>query len=152
MEKLKDLGLGIKTLCSILNPQEFRKKFAGKSSYPADLDMAAQGYDIANVFFSCMHAGCFNDSAQGKMSGFIVNLSIDGARGKTQFDGNREAIIPMSVCHWEQVPGGSLSLVVDERLEPCKSLDFGCGGVGFPDRPEVSSSETNQGLWEEHHQ
>lgn len=152
VEKLKDLGLGIKTLCSILNPQEFRKKFAGQSSYPADLDMAAQGYDIANVFFSCLNGGCFDDSSQGKLASFIANLTIDGARGKTQFDGNREAIIPMSVCHWEQGPGGSLSLVVDERLEPCKSLDFGCGGVGFPDRPEVSSSEQNQGLWEEHHQ
>jgi len=152
IEKLGDVGLGIKTLCSILNPQEFGKKFAGQPWYPADLDMAAQGYDIANVFFSCMRGGCFDDSSQGKAASFIANLTIDGARGKIQFDGNRDAIIPMSVCHWEKGQGGSLTLVVDERLEPCKSLDFGCGGVGFPDRPEVSSSEPSQGLWEEHPQ
>lgn len=152
IESMGKLGLGIKTLSCIKNPLELSKSLASESSEPINLDMAAQGYDIANVLYMGMQKGVFKEGSNEGPVEFVSKISVDGPRGKIQFDANREAVVTMNVGHWESGANGELKRVVDERLEQCKSIDFGCGGVGFPDRPEPVSAEANQGLWEDHQQ
>ncbi len=154
-EPIKSLGkegLGIRTLTSMLNPVEFEKSLAGKSGRSLNLEMVAQGYDIASVLYSCIQKGLFAEGASEKPAEYISKLTIDGPRGKIQFDANREAIVPMAVGHWVTDPNGGIKRVVDADLDQCRSIDFGCGGVGFPDRPEQAPVDSNQGLWEEHQQ
>lgn len=144
--------LGIRTLTSIKDPLKLAKSIEpGMPVHPTP-GLVAQGYDIANVFYSCIQSDCFKDDSVDKVIDFISKLTIDGLRGAMAFDANREAIVPMNITHWERDSKTGLIRVVDEVVGPCRSLDFGCGGVGFPDRPELTTPEPNQGLWEEHQQ
>lgn len=152
VSKLKNSGLGIRTLCSLVDPVGLFKAASFGALTSPDLDMVAQGYDIAAVFYSCLNAGCFAESSIEKASQFASKLTLEGPRGNIQFDANHEAVLAMRVSHWEKGADGGLLRVVDEQLEPCRSIDFGCGLVGFPDRPEAASQDVNQGLWEEHQQ
>lgn len=152
LEMMGDNGFGIKTLSSIRNPLNLAKSLAGEMTESVNLEMAAQGYDIANVLFSCIQKGVFLDGQNQKPNEFVMKLSIEGLQGVVRFDANGDAIIPMAVGHWESDSSGGFKRIVDEQLEPCRSIDFGCGGVGFPDRPEPLSENSNQGLWEEHQQ
>lgn len=154
-EPIKELGksgLGIRTLCSIKDPIAFGKSIDWKEAGNPDLAMAAQGYYIAGIFYSCLQEKAFEGSSLQKTYEFVSKLTVEGPQGKIQFDANREAILEMEVCHWEHDSNGSLIRVLDEKFDKCHSLDFGCGGVGFPDRPELAQPETGQTLWEEHNQ
>ncbi len=147
-----DNALGIKTLSSIKNPVDLAKSLAGEMSESVNLEMVAQGYDIANVLFACIQKDVFSDGNNQKPGEFVTKLSLEGLRGVIRFDANGDAVIPMAVGHWESDSSGGFKRIVDEQLEPSRSIDFGCGGVGFPDRPEPLSADSNQGLWEEHQQ
>ena len=152
LKTMGDDGLGIKTLSSIKDPLNLAKSLAGEMTEPVNMEMAAQGYDIANVLFSCIQKGVFSDGQNQKPYEFVSKLSLEGLRGVVRFDANGDAVIPMAVGHWESDSLGGFKRIVDEQLEPCRSIDFGCGGVGFPDRPEPLAENSNQGLWEEHQQ
>ena len=152
LKSVADKALGIRTLSSVKNPVNLANDLKEETPGAINLEMVAQGYDIANLIFSCIQKGVFSSGQDQKAHEFVMKLSVEGLRGLLRFDANGEAIVPMAVVHWETDPGGGFKRIVDEQPEPFRSIDFGCGCVGFPDRPEPVSAESSQGLWEEHQQ
>lgn len=152
LKSIGDKAVGVRTLSSIKNPVNLANDLKGELPGAINLEMVAQGYDIANLIFSCIQKGVFTGGHDQKPHECIMKQSVEGLRGLLRFDANGEAIVPMAVVHWETDPATGFKRIIDEQPEPFRSIDFGCGGVGFPDRPEPLSAESNQGLWEEHQQ
>ena len=75
-----------------------------------------------------------------KLIGIIEQLEIDGPRGKISFDKNHVPILDVMVQEWKQ-DGNAIRQRIVQNLGQQKSLDFGCGRVGFPKRQEVESDK-----------
>ena len=149
---------GIRTLTAFQNPPQFTTEIKAKlQSDVADASRAAEGYDIATIISNV--AGQIRGEADSdKIVDFIKGMEIDGPRGKIKFDANHEPIISMMVQEW--VPEGqSMNQKILENLGETRSLDFGCGRVGFPQRPEEESEAEKSGdskdvdaIWDEDNQ
>ncbi len=86
-------------------------------------------------------------SDQRGLCKFIEDIEIDGPRGKITFDKNHEPIIEAYVQEIS-ASNRSYSYNIVAELGKVSSLDFGCGKVGFPKRPELDLKPEEE-LWSE---
>jgi ABC-type branched-subunit amino acid transport system substrate-binding protein len=135
---------GVRTLTALPDPQQFIKqvkKTTGNEA--ADAARAAEGYDIAHIIFDAASLTSQEREDQAALIKFIEGIRIDGPRGKVSFDPNHEPVLDMMVQEWTPA-GKTFSHKIVAQLGTCTSLDFGCGHVGFPKRPEREPVEEEQ--------
>jgi hypothetical protein len=80
---------------------------------------------------------------ESSISDHIPNLKIEGPSGTIRFDANHESVANVFVQEWKAVKG-KLSRTKLADLGEFPSLDFGCGKVGFPKRPEIDLPEPEE--------
>jgi ABC-type branched-subunit amino acid transport system substrate-binding protein len=131
---------GIRTLTTLKAPQDLAEKIRKRLGRDiSDAARAAQGYDLANIVWSAATAKA-DLSAHSDLINFIRDFEISGPRGTVKFDKNHEPILETMIQEW--IPGDSgVKRKIVEALGPCSSLDFGCGRVGFPKKPEAGPTE-----------
>jgi len=141
---------GVKTLTTLRDPHEFEalvKKHTGKQVH--DAARAAEGYDIAQIIVRASKDVLQEKSDFQTLLKYIEEMEIEGPRGKIRFDKNHEPILEFMVQEWEQADRSFKRKVVAE-LGPRPSLDFGCGRVGFPKKPEGESKGEEESGWLDH--
>lgn len=138
---------GVKTLTTLRNPLEFEalvKKLTGKEVH--DASRAAEGYDIAQIIVRASKDVLREKKDFGELVKYIEEMEIEGPRGKIRFDKNHEPIMEFMLQEWEQADRSFKRKVVAD-LGPCPSMDFGCGRVGFPRKPEGESKGEEEIGW-----
>jgi branched-chain amino acid transport system substrate-binding protein len=127
---------GIKTLGAVSDPTALAERI--KSELGRDItnaERAAEGYDIAGLV---THVVSTLDGRPWDPSAAVDTLegaNFSGFRGPVRFDANHEPILELVVEEWRAI-GASYRRHSLERLGEVSSLDFGCGRVGFPERPD----------------
>ncbi len=147
--------VGVRTLTTLKDPEKLVAKIKDKLQQEVtDASRAAEGYDIAGIICAVASRNPM-ETDPSMLAELIQKTEIEGPRGKLRFDPNHEPIIDVMVQEW--VPNGkSYAQRIVENLGTCKSLDFGCGRVGFPGRPESepkeefpNESRSNDVIWED---
>ncbi len=135
---------GVMTLTALQNPQQFLNKVKKATRKDAtEAARAAEGYDIAQIIFAAASLAPQEREDQAALIKFIEGIQIEGPRGKVSFDPNHEPVLDMLVQEW--VPAGkTFTQKITAHLGTCRSLDFGCGRVGYPRRPEREPAEEDQ--------
>jgi branched-chain amino acid transport system substrate-binding protein len=132
--EMSQAGLGVKSLGTLKNAEEFAnrvKKSTGKEV--SNAVRAAEGFEIASIVQEAASKGPKDKGNMDEMIRFVEKLEITGPRGKISFDKNHEPILPVFVQEW-QSKVGALRQEILKELGPSRSLDFGCGRVGFPEK------------------
>ena len=133
---------GVRTMGFVRDPVKFAsqvRKKVGRNI--ASAERAAQGYDIAQVILKATEK--LGSQGEGKVTELIEiiqELEIGGPRGKIRFDKNHEPILDAHIAQWEW-NGKMLHRKLVTDLGECRSLDFGCGRVGFPSKPRPDEPE-----------
>ncbi len=143
---LTDLGkncAGVKTLTFMKNQEEFAggiKKNLRREV--TDVLRAAEGYDLGSIISRI--SGLNPDQrGQDELIKFVSEIEIVGPRGKLRFDKNHEPILEAMVQQW--IPEGQgFKQQIIENIGSCSSVDFGCGRIGFPKRPESGPADEIQ--------
>jgi branched-chain amino acid transport system substrate-binding protein len=140
--------LGVPTLTNVLNQESLRQKV---TSVFGEMELwvsrAAEGYDLAKIVDNSAHENFLNIEDFETLLQFIANCKFHGLRGDFKFDKNHDAIVDSWVTTIEQKSGELFQNVV-VSLGPTASLDFGCGKVGYPNRPDAPPHEP-EAVWEE---
>lgn len=132
--------VGVRTLTTFKNPQELVAQIKEKVGQEVtDASRAAEGYDVAAIICSAASA-IAGDTDPAKLIEAIQRMEIQGPRGKLSFDANHEPVLEVMVQEWAPDGKGFKQTILD-NLGAAKSLDFGCGRVGFPRRPQNESKE-----------
>ncbi len=139
-ETVSNLGRsahGIRTLTFLPNPEILASKIKTKLGRTvAQTSRAAEGYDIANLICNVLEKLPNPATPLSETIKAIEEAKIEGTRGIITFDKNHEPILQAMVREWER-DGDKLGSRIVENLGEIKSLDFGCGRVGFPTRREL---------------
>ncbi|MCX5861180.1 MAG: ABC transporter substrate-binding protein [Deltaproteobacteria bacterium] len=139
---------GVRTLSCVKDPTDFADRLKRETGTEVSyVERAAEGYDIAHIIYQATVAGPDDAGDPLKLVKFVEDLSLDGPRGRVRFDKNHEPIVDMVVQEW-QPSGRSFERKVVQELGPCRSLDFGCGQVGFPKKPE-SGARDEEVIWDD---
>ncbi|MGO9123236.1 MAG: ABC transporter substrate-binding protein [Desulfomonilaceae bacterium] len=143
---LTDLGkncTGVKTLTFMKNQEEFAggiKKNLRREV--TDVLRAAEGYDLAGIVFRISELNP-DQRGQTELIKFVSEIEIVGPRGKLRFDKNHEPILEAMVQQW--IPEGQgFKQEIIENIGSSSSVDFGCGRIGFPKRPESGPADEIQ--------
>ncbi len=143
---LTDLGKNcarVKTLTFMKNQEEFAggiKKILRRDV--TDILRAAEGYDLACIISKISELNP-DQRGQTELIKFVSEIEIEGPRGKLRFDKNHEPILDAMVQQWIPEGHGFKQQIV-ENIGSCSSVDFGCGRVGFPKRPESGPADEIQ--------
>lgn len=141
-------SLGVRTLSTMKDPQDFTSRLKQELGIDvAYAERAAEGYDMAHIIYQAAHAIPEDKNDPTKLAKFIEDITIEGPRGTIRFDRNHEPVVDMAVQEWHP-SGRSFERRVLEQLGPSRSLDFGCGEVGFPKRPETETKE-EEVIWDD---
>jgi len=140
---LTDLGkscAGVRTL-TFMKAQE---DFAGKIKKilrreVTDVVRAAEGYDIADIVWRMSDLPP-DRRDPSQLINFVSEIEIEGPRGKIRFDKNHEPVLDAMVQEW-MPEGQGFKQKILENIGPSSSMDFGCGRVGFPKRPESGPAD-----------
>jgi len=139
---------GVRTLTCLRDPGVFVLRIKKKLGFDvAFAERAAEGYDIAKTIDLSTRHVTWDDQDRVPLAKYIENLELDGSRGRLTFDKNHDAIVDMVIQEWHFTGRAVESKAVHEIPE-VKSLDFGCGKIGFPRRPDAESRD-GESLWEE---
>lgn len=149
---------GVRTLTTFKDPEQFVAKIKEKVGHDVtDACRAAEGYDIAAIVCSVASRKPL-ETDPSKLVPVIQGMEIKGPRGKMVFDANHEPIIEAMVQEWAP-DGKGFKQTILENLGVAKSLDFGCGRVGFPGRPQNESKKedldepkSDEMIWEDESQ
>lgn len=157
LETLGKRCAGIRTLGCVKDPQGLVKRVRETLRRDvSDATRAAEGYDLAALVCQAV-AGNPGEPDPLKYAQAIEQAEIDGPRGKVRFDANHDPLIEMLVQEWvpedkskdktkgkekakgkekgnDKVKGFKRTILAE--LGVARSLDFGCGRVGFPKGPE----------------
>lgn len=138
---------GLRTEGFLNDPVEFAakvRKQTGKRITSAE--RAAEGYDIAQVILKASEKYAAHEQPEpSELIKIVEEIEIEGPRGKIQFDKNHEPVLEAHVAQWHW-DGKALQSKPVTNLGVCRSLDFGCGRVGFPHKPqEEEEKDTDQG-------
>ena len=143
---LTDLGkncTGVKTLTFMKSQEEFAgriKKTLRREI--TDAVRAAEGYDLADIVSRIAGLGA-EQRDPAELIKFVSQIEIVGPRGKLRFDKNHEPILEAMIQQW--IPEGQgFKQEIIEDVGSVSSIDFGCGRVGFPKRPDSGPSEEMQ--------
>lgn len=132
----------VSTMGFVRDPVKFAwqvRKKVGRNV--ASAETAAQGYDIAQVILKATEKlGAHGEGKATELIEIIEGLEIEGPRGKIRFDKNHEPILDAHIAQWEW-DGKTLHRRHVKDLGACRSLDFGCGRVGFPPKPRSDEPE-----------
>ena len=142
-EALGKICDGLRTEVFLKDPVKFAAKVRRQTGRRvANAERAAEGYDIAHVILKASEKyGAHNKGAEAsKLIDIVEQIEIDGPRGKIRFDKNHEPILDAHVAEW-QWNGKALGSKTIKDLGTCQSLDFGCGRVGFPQRPKEEEED-----------
>jgi branched-chain amino acid transport system substrate-binding protein len=132
---------GVRTLSCLVDPQGFVQRITAKTGKKVgDAVKAAEGFDLAKIIGAALEQTKGETKDIARIAGFIEQFQWDGPRGKVQFDKNHEPIVPVRVQSWES-GGKTPKRKVIAELGQARSLDFGCGKVGYPKRPEPEQKE-----------
>ncbi len=151
-ERKNSVGLetifGVPTLTNVINPESIRSKISNLfGSMPISVSRAAEGYDLGQIVNKSAKENFLQVEDFETLLRFVGDLKFDGFRGAFSFDKNQDAVVDSWVTSWE-MKSGELSRKVLASLGASASLDFGCGKVGYPSRPDSSPSQT-EGVWDE---
>ena len=143
---LTDLGkncTGVKTLTFMKSQEEFVGKIKKTLRREiTDAVRAAEGYDLADIV-SRMASLDIQQREPAELIRFVSQIEVVGPRGKLRFDNNHEPILEAAIQQWK--PGGQgFKQEIIEDIGSVSSIDFGCGRVGFPKRPESEPAEEMQ--------
>lgn len=139
---------GVKTLSCLKNPRDFVGRIKRQTGLEvSSAERAAEGYDIAQTIFQAVKNGPNDANDPTRLIKFIEDLTLEGPRGTIKFDKNHEPILDMVIQQWQAVDKSFENKVVQE-LGPCRSLDFGCGQVGFPRKPDAEPKE-EEVIWDD---
>ncbi|MGC9028551.1 MAG: ABC transporter substrate-binding protein [Desulfomonilaceae bacterium] len=139
---------GVKTLGSAKNPAEFVQRIRKTVGVDVqDVERAAEGYDIASMVALSVKGVSWDAQNPSPLIAYLENLSIQGPRGVIAFDKNHEPILDMAIREWSRSPHGLQPRTLQE-IPGVRSLDFGCGKVGFPQKPSGETKEEGP-LWED---
>lgn len=140
--------LNIPVLTNVPDPGSLRSKISSLLG-PMELSAtcAAEGYDLAQVVGNSVKEDLLQAGDFENLLRFVQDSKIQGFRGDFTFDKNHDAVVDSWVASWE-MKSGELSQKVIASLGQTASLDFGCGKVGYPNRPETTPAE-NGNVWEE---
>ena len=134
-------GLGIRTMGFVKDPvglaDQIKKKLGRTISSAA---RAAEGYDIAQAICKVLEKHPDEKQGTAEIVTSLEGIEINGPRGKVTFDKNHEPIVECFVRKWDKEENKLVSHTV-EPLGEVKSIDFGCGRVGFPKRPDDTPVE-----------
>lgn len=134
-------GIGVRTLAVLNDPVAFTGRIRNRIGREiTDSARAAEGYDIAHVIAEASRQYDPGSGNAAQIAEFIAQMEIDGPRGRIRFDKNHEPILDVHVREWELI-GDALKNKTIQKLGPCASLDFGCGRVGFPEKPASDPEE-----------
>lgn len=143
---LTDLGkncVGVKTLTFMKNQEEFAGRI--KKSLRREITnvlRAAQGYDLGNIISRISELNP-DQREQVELIKFVSEIEIVGPRGKLRFDKNHEPILEAMIQQW--IPEGQgFKQQIIENIGTSSSVDFGCGRIGFPKRPESGPADEIQ--------
>jgi len=140
--------LGVPTLTNVINPESIRSKISNLfGSMPISVSRAAEGYDLGQIVNKSAKENFLQVEDFETLLRFVGDLKFDGFRGSFSFDKNQDAVVDSWVTSWE-MKSGELSRKVIASLGPSASLDFGCGKVGYPNRPDSSPSQA-EGVWDD---
>lgn len=110
-------------------------------------ERAAEGYDIAHMVYRAACSDYWDSKDVTSLVHFLEKLSIEGPRGTVVFDKNHEPILEFVVQEWRH-SGKTFERKILENVGPFRSLDFGCGLVGFPKKNE-SEVQEEAIMWDE---
>lgn len=157
VETLGKRCAGIRSLGCVKDPQGLSKRIRDVLKRNiGNISRAAEGYDLAALV--CQAVTAMPDVTDPlQYARVIQSAQLDGPRGKIQFDQNNEPIVEMFVQEWIPEDGAKdrakgkdkesskpnnkkkakgFKHVIVAELGICRSLDFGCGRVGFPKTAE----------------
>ena len=143
---LADLGKhcnGVKTLTFMKSQEEFSGRIKKTLLREiTDAVRAAEGYDLADIVSRIAGLGA-EQRDPAELIKFVSQIEVVGPRGKLRFDKNHEPILEAMIQQW--IPEGqSFKQEIIEDVGSVSSIDFGCGRVGFPKRPDSGQSEELQ--------
>jgi len=145
---LSKVGDGLKTLSCVKTPSDFVQRIRKTTGIDvSDAERAAEGHDIANIIHTSTKNVAWDANNASLLIEFLENISVDGPRGVLKFDKNHEPILDMVIQEW-QFGNSLLKPNILQEIQGVKSLDFGCGKVGFPQRPRGEVGEDGS-LWED---
>jgi hypothetical protein len=158
LERVGKNCVGVRTLTTLKDPLQLVARIKEKLQRDVtDAARAAEGYDIAGIICS-VAAREPMETDPIKLGELIREMEIQGPRGMVRFDANHEPLVDAMVQEWAPEGKGFKQKIV-ESLGVAKSLDFGCGRVGFPRRPQsepkedpVDESRGGDMIWEEESQ
>ena len=108
----------------------------------SDAVRAAEGYDLADIVSRIASLGA-EQRDPAELIKFVSQIEVVGPRGKLRFDKNHEPILEAMIQQW--IPEGqSFKQEIIEDVGSVSSIDFGCGRVGFPKRPDSGQTEELQ--------
>jgi len=140
---------GVKTLGCVKNPSDFAQRIRKTVGVDVpDIERAAEGYDIASIVHLSVKGVSWDSQTPAlPLIEYIENLSVEGPRGVITFDKNHEPVVDMAIREWSVSTHGLQPKTVQD-IKGVRSLDFGCGKVGFPQRPSGETKEEGP-LWED---
>ncbi len=140
--------LGVPTLTNVLNQESLRQKVTSLfGEMELSISRAAEGFDIAKIVDNSVHENFLALEDFDTLLKFVADCQIHGLRGDFRFDKNHDAIVDSWVTTIERKSGELFQNIV-VSLGPTASLDFGCGKVGYPNRPDAAPHEP-EAVWEE---
>ncbi|MFH0959440.1 MAG: ABC transporter substrate-binding protein [Pseudomonadota bacterium] len=147
-QAVEETVIGVPTLTNVTNVQSLRSKIFTKfGSEAMSIPRVAEGFDLARIIDCVASEGATGERDLERVIKAISNSKINGMRGEFRFDKNHDAILDSWVVSW--VKGErELRQEIIASLGASVSLDFGCGRVGYPNRPDAVPMES-EGVWEE---
>lgn len=108
-----------------------------------DAGRAMEGYNTAAVI--CRTAEALGSQAQSldEIVKHLESNSFQGLERDIRFDANHEPIISPCVVKWK-IDGTTVTREILDELGPVDPVDFGCGRIGFPDRPDIEFEEQEE--------
>jgi hypothetical protein len=147
-DAISETIFNIPVLTNVLFPESLRTKISSLLGPMAlSVTCAAEGYDLAQLVENSLKENLLQAGDFENLLRFVQDSKIKGFRGSFMFDKNHDAVVDSWVASWE-MKSGELSQKVIASLGQTASLDFGCGKVGYPNRPETTPAE-NENVWEE---
>ncbi len=139
---------GVSTLTNIENVESLKSKIPEKfTSMALSIPRVAEGCDLGGILLNLVNDGVSGKTDFENLIKAVSNSKIKGMRGEFRFDKNHDAVVDSWVVSWVK-EAKEISQKVVASLGASVSLDFGCGKVGYPDRPDVAPVES-EGVWEE---
>lgn len=145
---LGKLVKGVRTLTCLRDPHAFVQRV--KKTVGVDVpsaERAAEGYDMARIIDLSTRHVTWDELDRVPLAKYIEHLELEGSRGRLTFDKNHDPIMDMVIQEWHFTGRAVESKAVHEIPE-VKSLDFGCGKIGFPRRPDGEARD-QESLWED---